>query len=98
MANLELPKQSLDDETIGQLFFANEGLRPFRDGRARLLLVLQHMHLAAPREECESASSSLIAINSRLSWIVYGGLEDVSSAAGLKFRVCNAATDIDNIT
>lgn len=95
VSDLELPHQTLGKEVVTQMFPRGDGPLPFDDAMPKLLLGLNHAHLAVPRKVIERRDSPLIALKTRLGWLIYGASEYGMGVASLNYRVCHMSTPED---
>lgn len=88
MKNLELPQQTLCRNEVNKIFPDDGGPVPFVAAMPRLLLGLRHAHLGAPREVREDPSTGLLALKTKLGWLIYGS----GGTSGLDLRVCHVSS------
>lgn len=88
---LELPEQTLRSEDVDMFCENGEGPVPYQNARPGLLIGLRHAHLVSPREVREHPGSSVVALRTKLGWVVYGS-GNSSGCSGMNFRVCHMST------
>lgn len=93
---LDLPVQTLDQETIDAIFQHREGgPSPYKNAKPRLLIGLPHAHLVAPLEVRRGKEH--LAINTPLGWVVYGGCNNDQSVPVRLSRVQHMRTVDENM-
>lgn len=92
LTDWDLSTQTLTADTIGQLFPEGGGPAPYTNGKVRLLLGLPQAHLVCATECRENLDAGLIAANTRLGWIIYGGGVPGARTLGFNYRVCHTST------
>ncbi|XP_055842512.1 uncharacterized protein LOC129909456 [Episyrphus balteatus] len=101
--SLDLPRQSLDFNSLTQRFSYLNGLpiKSYSNAKPQILLGLQHWRLGMPLKTREGEESQPAAIKTRLGWTLYGvaSNEDTSEEgliANINIHLCDCQNQIDS--